>query len=317
MFELVQLLGHVVPGSVCEEHIDDLSQFVTSSSRVQLSHDAAQIGKDVRVGTARLGLTVSCKSALLANDNTLGKLIVGHLEAESKTTVEKRTCASNLWKRSWTGRRRAKRVNRPCKMNPDAQKLAMLGIHPVKFTVAPHRSFHRKGQRDVQNFENGYDDGQNPSLRRHGFSVKSGVPQIATSVEQVGEWITMCRGFNVDTRRRIRKVWRKIAPILANDPSAGAKRQVQSLPLSARVWKRTGSRVRQVSSRLWTPELPSTALCSMWCRLSTISPEMWRCNHGRKRLGTQRRHGDRYQNFLRHVFCVFKTHDVTSFRHRS
>ena len=44
------------------------------------------------------------------------------------------------------------------------------------------------------------------------------VPQTATRVEQVSEWITMWRGFNVDTRRRTRKAWMKKAPILARDP---------------------------------------------------------------------------------------------------
>ena len=39
--EFVQALGYVVPGSVHEEHIDDLSQFVTNTSRRQLLHDAA------------------------------------------------------------------------------------------------------------------------------------------------------------------------------------------------------------------------------------------------------------------------------------
>ena len=33
LFEFVQALGYVVPGSVCEEHIDDLSHFVTNKSR--------------------------------------------------------------------------------------------------------------------------------------------------------------------------------------------------------------------------------------------------------------------------------------------
>ena len=36
LFELVHALGYVIPGSVCEEHIDDLSQFVTNTSRIQL-----------------------------------------------------------------------------------------------------------------------------------------------------------------------------------------------------------------------------------------------------------------------------------------
>ena len=45
LFELVQAFRYVVPRSVCEEHIDDLSQFVTNTSRIQLFHDAALIGK--------------------------------------------------------------------------------------------------------------------------------------------------------------------------------------------------------------------------------------------------------------------------------
>ena len=45
LIELVQSLVCVILWSVCEEHIDDLSQFGTSSSRMQLLHDVAQIGK--------------------------------------------------------------------------------------------------------------------------------------------------------------------------------------------------------------------------------------------------------------------------------
>ena len=59
LFELVKTLGYVVPGSVCEEHIDDLSQFVTNTSRIQLSQDAALIGRAVKEGTAKLGLALS------------------------------------------------------------------------------------------------------------------------------------------------------------------------------------------------------------------------------------------------------------------
>ena len=82
MCELVQALGYVAPGSVCEEHIDDLSQILTNTSRVKLLHDAALIGKAVKDGTAKLGLTLSCKSTLLTNDKSLENLIVGHLGAE-------------------------------------------------------------------------------------------------------------------------------------------------------------------------------------------------------------------------------------------
>ena len=95
-------------GSVCEEHIDDLSQFVTNTSRTQLFHDAALIGTAVKEGTAKLGLTLSGKSTLLANDKSLGKLIVGHLgicletsatDLDIETAEGKRRCAANQWRK--------------------------------------------------------------------------------------------------------------------------------------------------------------------------------------------------------------------------
>ena len=101
---------------------DVLSQFATSSSRIQFL-------KKVSDGTAKLGLTVSCKSTLLANDKSLGKLIVGHLVTDGlpicqgtaatdlgiETAAGKRRCASHQGKRIWKGRRRAKRVYRLCR----------------------------------------------------------------------------------------------------------------------------------------------------------------------------------------------------------
>ena len=91
-------------------------------------------------------LTLSCNSTPLANDKSLGKLIVGHLGDEGvsiclgtsatdlgiETAAGKRRCAANHWKRKRKGRRRAKRVFRLCKMNSEAQKLTMTGIQPVQ-----------------------------------------------------------------------------------------------------------------------------------------------------------------------------------------
>ena len=59
LFEFVQALRYVDPGSVYEEHIDDPSLFVTNKSRMQLFQDAAEIGRAVKVGTAELGLTLT------------------------------------------------------------------------------------------------------------------------------------------------------------------------------------------------------------------------------------------------------------------
>ena len=55
---------------------------MTNTSRIQLLHDEVLIGKAAKDGTAKLGQALSCKSTLLANDKSLGKLIVGHLGDE-------------------------------------------------------------------------------------------------------------------------------------------------------------------------------------------------------------------------------------------
>ena len=218
LFELVQAFRDVVPGSVCEEHIDDLPQFVTNTSRIQLFQDAALIGRSVKDGTAKLGLTLSGKSTLLANDKSLDKLIVGHLGDEGvsiclatsatdlgiETAAGKRICAANQWKRIWKGRRRTKRASRLCKINSEAQKLTMTGVQPVQ--VYGHTA---QGASTAQvnamckNFKMSMVMGETQACATSTvawFFGEMRVPQNATRIEQVSEWITMWRGFNVDTR---------------------------------------------------------------------------------------------------------------------
>ena len=172
LFDLFQALVYVAHGSVCEEHIDDLSQFVTNTSSLHLLHDAALIGKAVKDGTAKLGETLSCKSTLLANDKSLEKLIVAHFGAEgvpilcreshrrgTETAAGNRRRAANQWKRIW------KRQTKGQESQPSAQD-ELGGAkthddgHPPCSSLWTHRtrSFHRTGQRDVQELENGHGD---------------------------------------------------------------------------------------------------------------------------------------------------------------
>ena len=139
-----------------------------------------EIDKTVKEGTAKLGLTPSGKSTLLANDKSMGKLIVGHLGDEGvpiclgtsardlgiETAAVKRRCAANQWKRIWKGRRRAKRVYRLCKMNSEAQKTHDDGhTHCSNLRSHSAGSIQRIGERDVQKPQNGHCDGQNQSVR--------------------------------------------------------------------------------------------------------------------------------------------------------
>ena len=140
-----------------------------------------------------------------------------------ETAAGKRRCAASQWKRTWKGRRRAKRVNRQCKMNSEAQKLTMTGIHPVQ--VDGHTA---QGASNAQvnamcrSLKLGAVLGKTqacPMSTVAWFFGAKRVPQTTARVEQISEWVSLWRNCNVDTRRRIRQVWRKKAPMLANNPS--------------------------------------------------------------------------------------------------
>ena len=139
-----------------------------------------------------------------------------------ETAAGKRRCAASQWKRTWKGRRRAKRVNRQCKMNSEAQKLTMTGIHPVQ--VDGHTA---QGASNAQvnamcrSLKLGAVLGKTqacPMSTVAWFFGAKRVPQTTARVEQISEWVSLWRNCNVDTRRRIRQVWRKKAPMLANNP---------------------------------------------------------------------------------------------------
>ena len=68
-----QSLGHVVPGSVCEERMDDLSQFVTGTSRIQPLHDAIKIGKAVNDGASNLGKLIAGVLGALGRERGRGR----------------------------------------------------------------------------------------------------------------------------------------------------------------------------------------------------------------------------------------------------
>ena len=183
---------------------------MTNTSRVQLLHDAALIGKAVKDGAVKLGPTLSCKSTLLANNKSLGKLIISHLGAEGvpicqgaaatdlgiEIAAGKRRCATNQRMRIWKGRRRAKRVNRLSKKNSKTQKLTMTGIHPGQ--IYGHTA---EVNAMCKNLKMGTVMGKTQACAIStvaGFFGEKRVPRTAARVERVGEWITMWRGFNVD-----------------------------------------------------------------------------------------------------------------------
>ena len=118
-----------------------------------------------------------------------------------ETAAGKRRCASYQSKTHLE--RKAKRAESPSFVQdePCCAKAHDDG-HSPRSSLRPHSagSIHRTGQRDVQNFENWHGVGKNSSLCYfHGCLYlldKGWLPQVATRVEQISEWITMWRGFD-------------------------------------------------------------------------------------------------------------------------
>ena len=236
-------------------------------------------------------------------DTSLGKLIVSHLETEGVPNclgTSATRCAANQWKHIWKGRRRAKRVNRLSKMNSEAQKLTMTGVHPVQ--VHGHTTLGASTAQvnaTCKNLKMGTVMGKTQACAVSTvawFFGERRVPQTAARVEQVSEWITMWKGFDVDTRRRIRKVWRKKAPILGSDPRRWNQATSPISATFARCWRPAGSEAHQVSGKRQTPMPLLTAPCSTRRKSSTVSPVFFG-NANMEKSGwalAQCRYGERY-----------------------
>ena len=168
-----------------------------------------------------MGLTPSCKSTLLVSDKSLGKLIVSHLGTDGvsiclgaaatdlgiETAAVKRRCAASQWKRIWKGRRRAKRVNRLCKMNSEAEKLTMTGIHPVQiYGHTAQGASNAQVNAMCRSLRLGTVLGRTqacPISTVAWFFGAERVPQTAARVEQISEWISMWR--NCKCRHKTQK----------------------------------------------------------------------------------------------------------------
>ena len=149
--------------------------------------------------------------------------------------ARKRRCASNQWKRIWKGRRREKRVNRLCRMNPEAQKLTMTGIYPVQV---------------------------------HGHTVQG------ASTAQVD---VMCRNLKMGTVGKtqacVESECRKLLPESSKSAS-GSRCDLDSMSTQGAEFVRSGGKLLPFGQRI--PGRPST-----------VSPEIWKCKLGRKRMGTR------------------------------
>ncbi len=60
-----------MPGSICYEHVDDLSHVLTCKCKAQLYNKAVEIGLAVKQGVQALDLQLASKSVITANSNAI------------------------------------------------------------------------------------------------------------------------------------------------------------------------------------------------------------------------------------------------------
>ena len=143
MHRLVEGLGYVIPGSLCYEHVDDLSQSVaTVNDEIKAVRAGLDIGLKVAQGVKDLDLKLSEKSVLLPASSPAVRIIVKLLNAKGITikaanssedlgigvSAGRRRVASSMNSRIERGRKRASATHQLSKLVQGAVQLAKTGV---------------------------------------------------------------------------------------------------------------------------------------------------------------------------------------------
>ncbi len=255
-------MGLVLPGSICYEHVDDLSQVVAADSNVELLRAGIELGRRVRDGTRQLDLPLSNKSVLLPAGDPTTECIARELRREgvairtSKAaddlgigcTAGRKRTAKTMTKRITTAAVKASRTHRMAKINKLAAKLAKPGVIPTQSYGHQAQGVGKTLMAQMR---------KNVKMCTHMGSLRgcttttiwwclgaSADPAIRIPMEQLAEWQDIWTGADEDQRRRIRRQWMRVMPGLIKD--ANRWRAVTG-PLSATVctlhdigWKPAG-----------------------------------------------------------------------------
>ncbi len=237
LHRMVENLGYVIPGSVCFEHVDDLSQVVTADCKYKLRDAGISIGRMVRDQAAELGIKLSGKSVLLPAGDADVEAIADKLQKEG-VPIRTARVAEDLGVQCSAGRRRntaalkkrikntAKKVDRLhhlMRKNGRAARLGQPGL-------GPKQSYGHQAQ------------GASPSLlasMRRNFKRSARVgramgcttttiwwtygrgadPAVRVPLEQIGVWHDLWVNADVALRKRIRRQWMRRLPALIKSDS--------------------------------------------------------------------------------------------------
>ena len=217
LYELVESLGYIVLGSVCEEHIDNKSQFCRRQNVASTS------------SRTRPSSTSSSKSVLLTSVISLDRLIANQLRKIYSETQPRRNgfgSGDSCWARAdappTCGSAFTKGGGEPSEFTACANSILLLrnsltGMHLVQ--TSQRREL--PGRRHAQKPQAGSATGNTQACAAFGSTY---IPQIFARVKQICEWITMWRSLDGDTKNIIRRLWRMIMPgMCVHQAIAGAR----------------------------------------------------------------------------------------------
>ncbi len=236
LHEMVRRLGYIVPGSICYEHVDDLSQVVTARSGPELRSALVAIGTAVGEEVAALDLKLSAKSVLLPRGDPEVELAAKTINAGGicirtaasgedlgvQCTGGRRRATGTLRRRITTTAVKAQRLHRLARRNKAAAKLARPGLGPKQsyghqaMGASPSLvALMRKNFRRASHL--GHTRGCTTSTIWWTFSPAAD-PAIRIPLEQISEWIDLWLAASPQLRQRIRRSWMRNMPRLVRDP---------------------------------------------------------------------------------------------------
>ena len=235
MFDFVQSLGYILPGSVCSEHVDDLSHVLHTSSRALMYNKAIEVGQAVNKGIKELDLRLADKSVLTCNDKRLGAAIATKLKsleipvsavaaAEDlgiETAAGARRCAKAANKRVGKAAKRGKRTGQLARINSRAKALGLTGTHKQQcYGHTAQGASKTQTQAMRRNLKSCTPLGHTQSCLTTTLAWYYGAPQdpeVSLKVEQVAQWIDDWKTFDAAKRKRIHSMWRKMLPTIGLD----------------------------------------------------------------------------------------------------
>ena len=239
LHHLVEALGYVIPGPMCYEHVDDLSQVVSSLAAAysRAVRDGVKLGMRVKNGLDNLDLKLSDKSVVVPSSSAVVRAVVEILRGKG-VTISAASRAEDVGIEVAAGRRRVSAIQkrrivkggrRANGATHIAQTFHGAAVCIGKMGVAPQQSFGHQSMGSAPS--NVGKMRSNMKKTTHLGSTRgcttttinwiygtNADPGVDIRLQQIREWMALWSSAGKMIRKRIRRFWSRCMPGVVNDP---------------------------------------------------------------------------------------------------